>query len=147
MLNFRTPVILATSLLVALAAMAPADNHTAKMAPAAGKSARANATSTAFKGIEVNGGTVNASVKGGKLTLRLSRDFKIPNTPAPHWQVIDSRGNVFLLKQLKIAGDKKNLTVTVPAFVKDVAKVQIWCSFAEVNLGEAAFANPVPHAR
>jgi len=31
----------------------------------------------------------------------------------------------------------------VPKYVKNVAKVQIWCAFAEVNLGEASFSSPV----
>jgi hypothetical protein len=42
-----------------------------------------------------------------------------------------------------ISGDKQNRTITVPAYVKDVAKVQIWCAYAEVLLGEASFASPV----
>jgi len=31
----------------------------------------------------------------------------------------------------------------LPAYVPDVAKVQIWCAFAETLLGEAAFDEPV----
>jgi len=27
--------------------------------------------------------------------------------------------------------------------VKDIAKVQVWCAFAEVLLGEAGFSSPV----
>ena len=95
-----------------------------------------------FKGVEVNGGNVMASVKDGKIVLTLGGGFKTPKTPAPHWQVVDSEGNVYLLKQLTIAGKKMNKSITVPSYVKDVAKVQIWCSFAEVNLGEAAFKSP-----
>ena len=30
-----------------------------------------------------------------------------------------------------------------PKYVKNVAKVQIWCPFAEVDLGEASFSSPV----
>lgn len=100
-------------------------------------------TSGAFKGIEVNGGTVSAKSEKGKLTLTLSDDFKTPNSPAPHWQIVDSKGNAYLLKQLKIAGDKMNRSITLPSYIKDVAKVQIWCSFAEVNLGEASFTKAV----
>jgi len=36
-----------------------------------------------------------------------------------------------------------NRKITVPRYVPDIAKVQIWCSFAEVLLGEASFAQPV----
>jgi hypothetical protein len=99
--------------------------------------------STNFKGIEVNGGHVNYRMEKGRLVLTLSDDFSIPKTPAPHWQVVDSKGNVYLLSQLRIAGDKTNRSVVVPSYIKDVAKVQIWCSFAEVNLGEAMFAKAV----
>jgi hypothetical protein len=66
-----------------------------------------------------------------------------PDTPAPHWQVVDSKGNVYLLPQFKIKGHKTNPSITVPAYVKDVAKVQVWCSFAEALLGEASFPAPV----
>jgi hypothetical protein len=30
-----------------------------------------------------------------------------------------------------------------PDYVHDIAKVQIWCAWAEVNLGEAWFDKPV----
>jgi hypothetical protein len=36
-----------------------------------------------------------------------------------------------------------NKTITMPAYVQDIAKVQIWCAWAEVNLGEASFDQPV----
>jgi len=42
-----------------------------------------------------------------------------------------------------IKGDKMNKSIVVPDYVKDIAKVQMWCAFAETNLGEAAFENPV----
>ena len=95
--------------------------------------------SSMFKGIEVNKGHVMLSTDMGKTTLTLSPDFVLPKTPAPHWQIVDSKGNTYLLKQLKVAGDKLNKTITLPSYIKDVAKVQIWCSFAEVNLGEVSF--------
>ena len=75
--------------------------------------------------------------------LALSDDFVVPDTPAPHWQLVDSSGNVYLLNRLEIKGDKFNKTLVIPPFVKDVAKVQIWCAWAEVLLGEASFAQPV----
>ena len=78
-----------------------------------------------------------------KLALTLSDDFVIPNTPAPHWQVVDTDGNVYLLQRLKIKGDKVNKTIIVPSYVGNVAKVQIWCAFAETLLGEASFTTPV----
>lgn len=101
------------------------------------------AISSAFKGIEVNGGTVSINKMEGKTVLTLSSDFMSPKSPAPHWQVVDSKGNVYLLNQLRIAGDKENRMIVLPSYVRDVAKVQIWCSFAEVVLGEATFQRAV----
>lgn len=96
-----------------------------------------------FKGAKVNGGTVTHEMKDGKHVLTWSDDFKIPDTPAPHWQVVDSKGSVYLLQRLKVKDDKLNRTITLPAYVQDVAKVQIWCAWAEVVLGEAAFDAPI----
>ena len=102
-------------------------------------------TSTAFTGAKVNGGTVTQSVKDGKRTLTLSSDFQVPDTPDPHWQVVDSKGAVFLLQRLPVkslgglAKDRINTSITLPAYIKDVAKVQIYCSWAEAVLGEASF--------
>ena len=33
--------------------------------------------------------------------------------------------------------------IVVPAYIKDVAKVQIYCAWAEAVLGEASFSSPV----
>ncbi len=79
----------------------------------------------------------------GVQTLTLSNDFKIPDAPAPHWQVVDSKGNTYLLQRLEIKGGKINKQITLPAYTKHVAKVQIWCAWAEVLLGEATFPHPV----
>ncbi|MGH9313677.1 MAG: hypothetical protein ACRD1S_10815 [Vicinamibacterales bacterium] len=97
-------------------------------------------TSTLFSGAKVNGGTVTYSQTGSTRTLTLSDDFKVPDTPDPHWQVIDSKGRVYLLQKLTIKGDKFNKSITLPSYVPDVAKVQIYCSWAEALLGEASFA-------
>ena len=48
-------------------------------------------------------------------------------------------GNTYLLNQMRIKGDKTNRMITVPSYIKDIAKVQVWCSFAEVVLGETSF--------
>lgn len=100
-------------------------------------------TSTPFKGVKANSGSVTASHSEGKIVLTWSDDFKIPDTPAPHWQVVDSKGNTFLLQRLKIKEDKLNRSITLPSYIHDVAKVQIWCAYAEVLLGEADFSSPV----
>src|SRR5437867_8643818 len=54
-------------------------------------------TSTKFQGPKANTGTVTHAVKDGKNILTLSDDFKVPGTPDPHWQVVDSKGNTSLL--------------------------------------------------
>lgn len=100
-------------------------------------------TTTKFEGVKANSGTATHGRQGNNDTLTWSEDFKIPDTPAPHWQVVDSKGNVFLLQRLKIKGDKENRTITIPSYVHDVAKVQIYCSWAEALLGEASFAKPI----
>jgi hypothetical protein len=100
-------------------------------------------TSQPFAGAKVNGGTVALSKSGGAQVLTLSDDFKTPDTPDPHWQVVDSRGRTYLLQKLTVkglVGDKTNRSITLPSYVTDVAKVQIWCAYAEVLLGEASFA-------
>ena len=103
-------------------------------------------TSKRFTGAKVNEGTVTHLKEGGKNILKLSDDFKVPDTPDPHWQVIDSKGNVFLLQRLKakgltqgVLGDRINMQITLPAYIKDVAKVQIYCAWAEAVLGETTF--------
>ena len=106
---------------------------------AAGTAAQSSDVSKPFQGPKANTGTVSHAVVAGKHVLTLSDDFKVPDTPDPHWQVVSSKGQVFLLQKLMIKGDKLNKSITLPAYIADVAKVQIWCSFAEVNLGEATF--------
>lgn len=103
----------------------------------------ASHTTGKFSGVKVNSGTVTHTSEGGKQMLIWSDDFKIPDTPAPHWQVVDSKGNVYLLQRLAIKDNKQNRTITLPSYIPDVAKVQIWCSFAEALLGEASFSAPV----
>lgn len=96
-------------------------------------------TSRRFTGAKVTEGTVTHIKQNGANILRLSADFKVPDTPDPHWQVIDSKGNVYLLQRLGIKGDKVNTEITLPVYIKDVAKVQIYCAWAEAVLGETSF--------
>ena len=106
---------------------------------AVGTTAQSTHTSKPFQGPKANTGPVSHAVVAGKHVLTLSDDFKVPDTPDPHWQVVNSKGQVFLLQKLMIKGDRLNKSITLPSYITDVAKVQIWCAFAEVNLGEAAF--------
>src|SRR4051794_27508918 len=106
-------------------------------------------TSKPFSGAKVNAGTVTHSIKDGKNVLTLSDDFKVPDTPDPHWQVVDSKGNTYLLQRLGaknlggLAKDRINISITLPAYIKDVAKVQIYCAWAEAILGETSFGATV----
>jgi len=113
---------------------------------ASGAYAQGSHTSSQFQGPKANKGTVSHSTKDGKSVLTLSDDFVVPDTPDPHWQVVDSDGNVYQLDKLKtkaFIGSNYKKEIVVPKYVKNVAKVQIWCAFAEVNLGEASFSSPV----
>jgi hypothetical protein len=94
-----------------------------------------------FSGAKVNAGTVTHSMQSGKHVLTLSADFKVPDTPDPHWQVVDSKGTVYLLQRLGIKDNKVNTSITLPAYIKDVARVQIYCAWAEAVLGEASFSS------
>ncbi len=96
-----------------------------------------------FAGPKANTGTVTHSKQGNKNVLTLSDDFKVPDTPAPHWQLVDSKGNTYLLQRLVAKGDKYNKSITLPSYIRDVAKVQVWCAWAETLLGEASFDAPV----
>ena len=100
-------------------------------------------TTGKFAGAKANTGTATFAKAAGKRTLTLSSDFQVPGTPDPHWQVVDSKGTVYLLDRLKLKDDKINTRIVVPAFVPDIAKVQMYCSWAEVVLGEAPFSKPI----
>jgi len=101
---------------------------------------------TKFEGIKANKGTATHSRQGNIDVLIWSDDYRVPETPAPHWQVVDSKGNVYLLQQQRIKGDKQNRSIVLPPYVHDVVKVQVWCSFAEALLGEASFSAPITTA-
>lgn len=96
-----------------------------------------------FKGPKADTGSVSYANENGRMVLILSDDFKAPDAPDPHWQVIDSKGNIYLLQKLSIKGDKMNRKIALPAYIKDIVKVRMWCAFAETNLGEAVFEKPI----
>jgi hypothetical protein len=99
-------------------------------------------TTSKFQGPAANTGTAIHTTEGGKSVLKVSTDFKVPDTPAPTWRVVDSKGQVYTLDAMKIkAGEKRQ--IIVPAYVKDIAKVQVYCAFAEILLGESSFSSPV----
>ena len=103
-------------------------------------------TTGQFQGPKANKGHVTHSTRDGKSVLTLSDDFVVPDTPDPHWQVVDSNGQVYLLDKLKkkaLLGDKYQKEIVLPGYVKNVSKVVIWCAWAEANLGDASFISPV----
>jgi hypothetical protein len=61
--------------------------------------------------------------------------------------VVDAKGNTYLLQRLGVKSlgglvkDRVNMSITLPAYIKDVAKVQIYCAWAEAILGEAPFTS------
>src|SRR6059058_158887 len=67
-----------------------------------------------FQGAKANTGFVTHTTENGNSVLTLSDDFKAPDAPDPHWQVIDSNGNAYLLQKLSIKGGKMNRKITVP---------------------------------
>lgn len=125
-MNIKSIIGTITVLVVASAVSLAADEH----------------KTTRFEGAKANTGYAIHTTENGKSVLKVSDDFVIPDTPAPSWQVVDSKGNTYLLNQFKIKGGT-NRQIVVPAYVRDIAKVQVWCSFAEVVLGEAKFEKPV----
>jgi|SRR5947209_20009531 len=95
-----------------------------------------------FEGPKANTGMAVHSIENGKSILRVTSDFKVPDMPAPTWRVIDSHGNIYTLDAFKIKGGEKR-EVVVPSYVHNIAKVQVYCAWAQVLLGEASFAQPV----
>lgn len=120
-------LLLAMGMLVARSGFA--DSHMHKSKP--------------FMGPKANKGFVTHTKQGNDNILTLSDDFVVPDTPDPHWRVIDSKGTVYDLAKLKIKNDGYNKSIKLPPYIKDVAKVVIWCAWAETNLGEASFETPV----
>ena len=103
-------------------------------------------TTSQFQGAKANTGTATLYKEGGKNMLKVSDDFKVPDTPAPTWRVVDSKGNTYTLDAFKIKeglGNGEKRQVVVPSYVPDIAKVEVYCAWAQVLLGEAKFANPV----
>ena len=104
-------------------------------------------TTSKFEGPKANTGTVTHTIENGKSILRVSADFKVPDTPAPTWRVVDANGNIYTLDAFKIkgtlGGNAEKREVEVPSYVKDIVKVQVYCAWAQILLGEASFSTAV----
>ena len=97
-------------------------------------------TSSQFQGPKANKGTVTHSIKDGKSVLTLSDDFVVPDTPDPHWQVVDSDGNVYLLDKLKTKAFIGNNALSVTAVTSVAGKLRSFAEIFFVPFAEAAFA-------
>ncbi len=54
------------------------------------------------------------SISEGVTTKAVSDDVKIPETPAQRWQVVDAKGNVYLLIPMKTKDGKEYVEYAVP---------------------------------
>src|SRR6266487_6903120 len=106
-MNYKTILASLAVLVIAAASSFAQDSH--KSGP--------------FQGAKANTGYVTHTTEGGNSVLTLSDDFKAPDAPDPHWQIVDSAGNVYLLQKLTIKGGM-NRKITVPKYVADISKVQ-----------------------
>ena len=83
-------------------------------------------TTGQFQGPKANKGHVTHSTRDGKSVLTLSDDFVVPDTPDPHWRVVDSDGNVYDFDNLKkkaLLGDKYQKEIVLPGYVQNISKV------------------------
>jgi hypothetical protein len=126
-MNHKTILASLTALVIAVTSSFAQDTHKSGL----------------FQGAKANKGFVTHTTVNGKSTLTLSDDFVPPQTPDPHWQVVDSSGKTYLLDRLMTKDQKVKKSIVVPDYVPDIAKVQMWCAFAETNFGEASFEHPV----
>ncbi|MBI2688710.1 MAG: hypothetical protein HYX27_20605 [Acidobacteria bacterium] len=99
-------------------------------------------TTSKFEGPKANTGMAVHTTVNGKSMLKVTDDFKVPDTPAPTWRVVDNKGTIYTLDAFKIKGGEKR-EIVVPGYVPNIAKVQVYCAWAEVILGEASYSQPV----
>jgi hypothetical protein len=140
-LKFRRPrFALAVAVIGTIGAIgcASAQQQRTDTKPAMMARAQGHRVTGQFHGPEANTGYAIETIDNGRIKLAVSDDFVIPDAPAPSWQIVDSQGNTYLLSQFKIKSGT-NRSIVLPAYIKDVQKVQVWCSYAEVLLGEASF--------
>lgn len=70
---------------------------------------------TLLAALTIVGLAVTHEIQGGRHVLRVSDDFQVPGSPDPHWQVLDSKGNAYLLNRLTLKDDKVNRSISLPA--------------------------------
>lgn len=139
----KNSILLPLAFAFALTTLAPATSFASAKTAVRQDNVMVDATTAEFKGVEVNEGTAQLIHKDGKPFIRLSDNFKISKAPSPHYQIVDSAGNIYTFNRVTLKGDKVTKEFALPTYVKDVSKVRVWCTFVEVLLGEAAFDKPV----
>ena len=97
-MNYKTLLASLTALVIAATSSFAQDTH--KSGP--------------FQGAKANKGYVTHTTANGKGTLTLSDDFVPPQTPDPHWQVVDSNGKTYLLDRLMTKEQKVKKSIVVP---------------------------------
>src|SRR5215469_6644029 len=97
-MNYKTILVSLTALVIAATSTIAQDSH--KSGP--------------FQGAKANKGFVTHTTQDGKSTLTLSDDFVPPQTPDPHWQVVDSNGKIYLLDRLMTKDQKLKKSIVVP---------------------------------
>ena len=98
-MNHKTILASLTALVIAVTSSIAQDSH--KSGP--------------FQGAKANKGFVTHTTENGKSTLTLSDDFVPPQTPDPHWQIVDSNGKIYLLDRLTTKGEKVKKSIVVPS--------------------------------
>lgn len=71
-------------------------------------------TTSNFEGVTANIGVIAQAREATEDTRAVSDDVKIPETPAPQRQVVDSNGNVYLLIPLKTKDGKASVEYVIP---------------------------------
>ena len=71
-------------------------------------------TTSNFEGVKANTGMAAQAREATGETLAVSDDLKIPETPAPRWQVVDAKGIVYLLTPLQTKDGKASVEYVVP---------------------------------
>ena len=71
-------------------------------------------TTSNFEGVKANTSMAAQAREATGDTRAASEDVRIPETAAPRWQVVDSKGNVYLLTPLQTKDGKASVEYVVP---------------------------------
>ncbi len=117
---------------------------TASITAASAKEPEGKHQTSMFQGAKANKGFAMHYHENGAAYIEASGDFVIPDTPAPHWQVVDSKGNVYLLQSRKVKDNMNNSNrkIALPKYIHDIAKVQVYCSWPKRCSARLLSPNP-----